>query len=570
MRHLVLHVSPVIPGKSIRVVVLDGVYYFSTKDIVMALCNKPTWEPATEWARLSSEQRLFLQSYAKRHVFEDASETHTQVLDMHGTILLIMMLGGQHAERYKSELAMFLIRWYREQGGEAGRLQGCEAGRLQGFLDVRGGEAGRLQGVLDDRCDESEEGEVEPSPHPADHLALTQTPPQPQEDPEELHRRHIRLQMSQLDVHHRGVGMYRELCVDESIDYYGRTMLKENILRIISIPCEAGWGRDQEVPVKTQHYPAPSQQAYSQPQAYVQTETHCQPQTYIQPEPHCHPNTLPETHCQPQTCIHTETHTQPQRYHPYPPPIPTMYSTPSPQPDLASIYNRQSIPPTDMGVGRVMPPCLPDCILQSPEMFAATLAPSPPQYNLTGPGGILHTLTDPISILHTPQMFSGPLVQPLSKPVEPSENIASTQKTPCYIPPPARPVQSLPPVIQSIEKTLPQVFQSIQQAVQVEVKPAIPKENHAPPGDPNRPIEQAPQLLSLNDMAFKMKIPLTKMGVQRGTKMALDSFKSRYGYHARPQEKSGKPVFVDKDHDILRAVIMDVCDKSPPPCNRPP
>ena len=551
MRHLVLHVSPVIPGKSIRVVVLDGVYYFSTKDIVIALCNKPTWEPATEWARLSSEQRLFLQSYAKRHVFEDASGTHTQVLDMHGTILLIMMLGGQHAERYKSELAMFLIRWYREQGGEAGRLQG----------------------FFEDRCDESEEGETDPAPHPADHLALTQTPPEPQEDPEELHRRHIRLQMSQLDVHHRGVGMYRELCVDESIDYYGRTMLKENILRIISIPCDAGWGRDQEVPVKTQHYPGPSQQAYSQPQAYVQTEPHCQPQTYTPPETHCHPNTLPETH------------TQSQRYHPYPPPIPTMYSTPSPQPDLASIYNRQSIPPTDMGVGRVMPECipptdvavgtlsfqrLPDCILQSPEMFAATLAPSPPQYNLTGPGGILHTLTDPGSILHTPQMFSGPLVQPLSKPVEPSDNTASAQKAPCYIPPPARPVQSLPPVIQSIEKTLPQVFQSIQQAVQVEVKPAIPKENHVPPGDPNRPIEQAPQLLSLTDMAFKMKIPLTKMGVHRGTKMALDSFKSRYGYHARPQEKSGKPVFVDKDHDILRAVIMDVCDKSPPPCNRPP
>ena len=553
MRHLVLHVSPVIPGKSIRVVVLDGVYYFSTKDIVVALCNKPLWDPATEWAHLSSDQRLFLQSYSRRHVFEDGSGTHTQVLDMHGTILLIMMLGGQHAERYKSELAMFLIRWYREQGGEAGRLQG----------------------VLDDRCDESEEGEVEPSPHPADHFALTQTPQQPQGDPEELYRRHIRLQMSQLDVHHRGVGMYRELCVDESIDYYGRTMLKENILRIISIPCDAGWGRDKEVrggdreaPVKTQHYPAPSQKAYSQPQEYVQTAPHCQPQTYTPPETHCHPNTLPETH------------TQSQRYHPYPPPYPNMYSTPSPQPDLASIYNRQSIPPTDMSVGRVMPPCLPDCILQSPEMFAATLTPSQHQYNLTDPGGILHTLTDPGSILntltdpgsilYTPQMFSCPLLQPQSKPVEPSDTTAPTQKTPCYIPPPARPVQSLPPVIQSIEKTLPQVFQSIQQAVQVEVKPAIPKENHAPPGESDRPLEQAPQLLSLNDMAFKMKIPLTKMGVQRGTKMALDSFKSRYGYHARPQEKSGKPVFVDKDHDILRAVIMDVCDKSPPPCNRPP
>lgn len=495
MRHIILSVDEVISGKYIRVVPLDGAYYIPAQDIVIALCNKTEWEPATEWTRIPPAQRQFLYIYSRQHDFGERGSKRTKVLDIHGCLLLMMMLGGEAVEQNRVAFATFLVKWFKEHRVVADP---------------------RLSVTLTEDVKTSQLQNSKMSP--PERQNNDQKQPVIQEDVE--HCASVKHKLSQLDLQHKGALLYRTLCADESLDYYGKTMLKENVLKIL-LPSDSHrepldsfvkrWHtknrlilpQDTNTDIgstttpqrnqnseqdyqKTKQYTAMDLQDnnwFAQPDAHTDTFAYGKQETKMCPSYATMDGNTP--------CI-VPVLPKEKAIHAFSEP-----DTAMPGGDTC-IFNRQSIPPTDMytDVNQGMYACSRDGILETPGTPTNTNYMSPNQ-NLV-------------------------------------DSTAYHIKNQLYVPPAARKLQS--------------TWQST-------------------PND-NTHADIHTHYITLNDMASQMKISLTKAGHQKALKMAIEAYKARYGHAAKPHERNGKQVFSDKDHDLLQGVINEVYDKSPPLHNR--
>ena len=111
----IIDFSSIAPGKSVRAVKSDGVYYMPRRDIIMSICNKNAKDASTVWTRdITDEEKQELSTFCMKHRFEGNGFGETECYNLEGTILLSMMLPGKFARKIRRQAARLMTDWVRD------------------------------------------------------------------------------------------------------------------------------------------------------------------------------------------------------------------------------------------------------------------------------------------------------------------------------------------------------------------------------------------------------------------------------------------------------------------------
>ena len=94
----------IVPGASVRVVVIDGVQYLSIRDIVMALCEKNANDSALVWRRLSDDHKDEVQGMISTYQFPGRGQSPQPVITFPGICFIFEMFKQYFLNQKESSL----------------------------------------------------------------------------------------------------------------------------------------------------------------------------------------------------------------------------------------------------------------------------------------------------------------------------------------------------------------------------------------------------------------------------------------------------------------------------------
>jgi len=101
----------IVPGATVRFIVIEGKEYLSIRDLIILICGKKNNEAGEVWRKLSAETKLELKEYIVKHQFEGRGNSKQPVITCKGGIKLLMWLPGEKAKSMRSAAAEILIRY---------------------------------------------------------------------------------------------------------------------------------------------------------------------------------------------------------------------------------------------------------------------------------------------------------------------------------------------------------------------------------------------------------------------------------------------------------------------------
>jgi hypothetical protein len=108
---LMIPLDEVVPGGTVRIVVIGGRQYLSIRDIIMNVCGT-TGNRANEiWARLGQDKKDELNASCGNFKFPGRGQSKQPVITFQGALQLIMLLPGEVAKKHRSGMVTVLTRY---------------------------------------------------------------------------------------------------------------------------------------------------------------------------------------------------------------------------------------------------------------------------------------------------------------------------------------------------------------------------------------------------------------------------------------------------------------------------
>jgi hypothetical protein len=108
----IIPLDEIIPGASIRMTVINGTQYLSTRDFIMHMCKKDNNHAAEIWRRLPDDVKSELDAYCTKFQFKGRGQAEQPVITFPGAIKLAMFLPGESAKKNRSLMTNILVRYF--------------------------------------------------------------------------------------------------------------------------------------------------------------------------------------------------------------------------------------------------------------------------------------------------------------------------------------------------------------------------------------------------------------------------------------------------------------------------
>ena len=102
----------IVPGASVRSMVIDDTQYLSIRDIIMHMCDRPNDHATKTWRDLKDDFKNEIKDLVKEYQFPGRGQSAQPVVTFPGAIRLSMFLPGEHAKRHRSAMSKILARYF--------------------------------------------------------------------------------------------------------------------------------------------------------------------------------------------------------------------------------------------------------------------------------------------------------------------------------------------------------------------------------------------------------------------------------------------------------------------------
>jgi len=101
----------IIPGATVRLIVIEGKQYLSVRDLIRHMCDKTIDTAGRVWRNISEDLKEELQDHMVEHQFKGRGNLKQPVITSKGAIKLLMWLPGDKAKSLRSAAAEILARY---------------------------------------------------------------------------------------------------------------------------------------------------------------------------------------------------------------------------------------------------------------------------------------------------------------------------------------------------------------------------------------------------------------------------------------------------------------------------
>jgi len=109
----VIPFGELIPNAAVRFTKIDGIYYLSIRDIIMAVCQKDDNQASRTWKRdITDLQKDELKPYWCNYKFPGRGQQDTPIIQYQGALTLMLWLPGDHAKNFRGKAAEILTRYF--------------------------------------------------------------------------------------------------------------------------------------------------------------------------------------------------------------------------------------------------------------------------------------------------------------------------------------------------------------------------------------------------------------------------------------------------------------------------
>jgi hypothetical protein len=102
----------IVPGASVRCVVIDNTQYLSIRDIIMHMCDRLNDHAGKTWRDLKDDFKNEIKELVKEYQFPGRGQSAQPVITFPGALKLSMFLPGENAKRHRSSMAKILERFF--------------------------------------------------------------------------------------------------------------------------------------------------------------------------------------------------------------------------------------------------------------------------------------------------------------------------------------------------------------------------------------------------------------------------------------------------------------------------
>ena len=159
--HAVIPFDEIVPGATVRLVVMKGTQYLSIRDLIMYLCDKDNKQAAQIWERLSPDTKHEVSSFCRNFQFPGRGQSEQPVITFPGALKLIMFLPGEAAKQHRASMVTILQKYF---AGDPSLLKEVEANAASGSVISQLARASLASGgpvVVDDGEDRKRKRELE-------------------------------------------------------------------------------------------------------------------------------------------------------------------------------------------------------------------------------------------------------------------------------------------------------------------------------------------------------------------------------------------------------------------------
>ena len=159
--HAVIPFDEIVPGATVRLVVMKGTQYLSIRDLIMYLCDKDNKQAAQIWERLSPDTKQEVSSFCRNFQFPGRGQSEQPVITFPGALKLIMFLPGEAAKQHRASMVTILQKYF---AGDPSLLKEVEANAASGSVISQLARASLAAGgpaVVDDGEDRKRKRELE-------------------------------------------------------------------------------------------------------------------------------------------------------------------------------------------------------------------------------------------------------------------------------------------------------------------------------------------------------------------------------------------------------------------------
>jgi hypothetical protein len=106
----------IVPGATVRMVVINNIQYLSIRDVIMHVCGKNKNDAGQIWRRMSAESlaevQLSSDSPCLYFKFPGQGQSQQPIITFRGALKLIMFLPGDVAKKHRSAMTSILTRYF--------------------------------------------------------------------------------------------------------------------------------------------------------------------------------------------------------------------------------------------------------------------------------------------------------------------------------------------------------------------------------------------------------------------------------------------------------------------------
>jgi hypothetical protein len=102
----------IVPGASVRLVVIKGTQYLSARDVIMHVCGKNKKDAGEVWRNLSDSKKKEIQDQTLNFKFPGKSQHAQPVITFPGALKMIMFLPGEGAKKHRPNCVKILTRHF--------------------------------------------------------------------------------------------------------------------------------------------------------------------------------------------------------------------------------------------------------------------------------------------------------------------------------------------------------------------------------------------------------------------------------------------------------------------------
>ena len=101
----------IVPGATVRFIVIEGKQYLSLRDLIQHMCNKDNNQAGRIWRDLDVNFKEEIEEYLAEHQFQGKGQSKQPVITCRAAIKLLMLLPGSQAKATRSAAAEILARY---------------------------------------------------------------------------------------------------------------------------------------------------------------------------------------------------------------------------------------------------------------------------------------------------------------------------------------------------------------------------------------------------------------------------------------------------------------------------